>query len=89
MLIRNKKGGTNPQRDFSFGVPFNLVEAFMLEASSPEARRRSRIRPSPPSADVFLVFRKDETSMVVQNFIKLARRFLSQKRNSGRLVTGR
>ena len=42
------------------------------------------IRPSPPSADVFLVFRKDETSMVVHNFIKLARRFLSQKRNSGR-----
>jgi DNA-binding transcriptional LysR family regulator len=41
------------------------------------------IRPSPPSADVFLVFRKDETSMVVHNFIKLARRFLSQKRNSG------
>jgi len=41
------------------------------------------IRPSPPSADVFLVFRKDETSMVVHNFIKLARRFLSQK-NSGR-----
>jgi DNA-binding transcriptional LysR family regulator len=39
------------------------------------------IRPSPPSADVFLVFRKDETSMVVQNFIKLARRFLRQKRN--------
>ena len=47
------------------------------------------IRPSPPSADVFLVFRKDETSMVVQNFIKLARRFLRQKRNSGHLVAGR
>ena len=47
------------------------------------------IRPSPPSADVFLVFRKDETSMVVQNFIKLARRFLGQKRNSGHLVAGR
>jgi DNA-binding transcriptional LysR family regulator len=43
----------------------------------------SPIRPSPPSADVFLVFRKDETSMVVQNFIKLARRFLRQKRHSG------
>jgi DNA-binding transcriptional LysR family regulator len=41
------------------------------------------IRPSPPSADVFLVFRKDETSMVVHNFIKLARRFLGQKRNLG------
>lgn len=38
------------------------------------------IRPSPPSADVFLVFRKDETSMVVHNFIKLARRFLGEKR---------
>jgi hypothetical protein len=38
---------------------------------------------------VFLVFRKDETSMVVQNFITLARRFLRQKRNSGHLVTGR
>jgi DNA-binding transcriptional LysR family regulator len=47
------------------------------------------IRPSPPSADVFLVFRKDETSTVVQNFIKLARRFLRQKRNSGHLVAGR
>ena len=47
------------------------------------------IRPSPPSADVFLVFRKDETSMVVQNFIKLARRFLRQKRSSGHLVAGR
>jgi hypothetical protein len=40
-----------------------------------------RIRPSPPSADVFLVSRKDDTSTVVHNFIKLARRFLSQKRN--------
>jgi len=39
-----------------------------------------RIRPSPPSADVFLVFRKDETSTVVHNFIMLARRFLKQKR---------
>jgi hypothetical protein len=29
MLIGNKKGGTNPQRHFSFGVTFNLVEAFM------------------------------------------------------------
>jgi hypothetical protein len=37
---------------------------------------------------VFLVFRKDETSMVVQNFIKLARRFLSERRNSRHLVTG-
>jgi DNA-binding transcriptional LysR family regulator len=44
------------------------------------------IRPSPPSADVFLVFRKDETSMVVQNFINLARRFLRQKRNSDHLA---
>ncbi len=47
------------------------------------------IRPAPPSADVFLVVRKDETSMVVQNFIKLARRFLKQKRNSSHLVAGR
>ena len=47
------------------------------------------IRPSPPSADVFLVFRKDETSMVVQNFIKLARRFLELKRNSSHLVAGK
>ena len=39
------------------------------------------IRPSPPSADVYLVIRKDETSMVVHNFIKLARRFLSRKRS--------
>ena len=44
------------------------------------------IRPSPPSADVFLVFRKHETSMVVQNFVKLARRFLRQKRNSDHLA---
>ena len=47
------------------------------------------IRPSPPSADVFLVFRKDETSMVVHNFIKLARRFLSQKRNLSHLINAR
>ncbi|MFK4506649.1 LysR family transcriptional regulator [Bradyrhizobium daqingense] len=38
------------------------------------------IRPSPPTADVFLVFRKDETSMVVHNFIKLALRYLNQRR---------
>jgi DNA-binding transcriptional LysR family regulator len=38
------------------------------------------IRPSPPKADVYLVFRDDETSMVVDNFIKLARRFLGRKR---------
>ena len=47
------------------------------------------IRPSPPSADVFLVFRKDETSMVVHNFIKLARRFLSQKRNLSHQISAR
>ena len=47
------------------------------------------IRPSPPAADVYLVFRKDDTSAVVQNFIQLARRFLKQKRNSGPLVTAR
>jgi DNA-binding transcriptional LysR family regulator len=38
------------------------------------------IRPSPPTADVFLVFRTDETSMVVHNFIKLALQYLSQRR---------
>lgn len=38
------------------------------------------IRPSPPTADVFLVFRQDETSMVVHNFIKLALRYLNQRR---------
>lgn len=37
------------------------------------------IRPSPPSADVFLVFREDETSIVVHNFIKLA---LSQRKRA-------
>ncbi|MDA9436868.1 LysR substrate-binding domain-containing protein [Bradyrhizobium sp. CCBAU 51627] len=41
------------------------------------------IRPSPPAADVFLVFREDETSMVVHNFIKLALRYLSQRRRLG------
>jgi len=40
------------------------------------------IRPSPPSADVFLVFREEETSIVVHNFIKLAHRLLSQKNSS-------
>jgi DNA-binding transcriptional LysR family regulator len=39
------------------------------------------IRPSPPSADVFLVFREDETSMVVRNFIKLAVRYLSHRKS--------
>lgn len=38
------------------------------------------IRPSPPTADVFLVFRQDETSMVVHNFIRLALRYLNQRR---------
>ncbi|MCK1424619.1 LysR family transcriptional regulator [Bradyrhizobium sp. 180] len=38
------------------------------------------IRPSPPTADVFLVFREDETSMVVHNFIRLALRYLNQRR---------
>ncbi|MBR0723895.1 LysR substrate-binding domain-containing protein [Bradyrhizobium manausense] len=41
------------------------------------------IRPSPPAADVFLVFREDETSMVVHNFIKLALRYLSQRKRLG------
>lgn len=34
------------------------------------------IRPSPPAADVFLVYRSEETSMVVHNFLVLARRIL-------------
>ncbi|SFO50276.1 DNA-binding transcriptional regulator, LysR family [Bradyrhizobium sp. Ghvi] len=41
------------------------------------------IRPSPPAADVFLVFREDETSMVVHNFIKLALRYLGQRKKLG------
>lgn len=41
------------------------------------------IRPSPPAADVFLVFRQDETSMVVHNFIKLALRYLGQRKRLG------
>lgn len=41
------------------------------------------IRPSPPAADVFLVFRQDETSMVVHNFIKLALRYLGQRKKLG------
>ncbi|PIT05185.1 LysR family transcriptional regulator [Bradyrhizobium nitroreducens] len=41
------------------------------------------IRPSPPTADVFLVFREDETSMVVHNFVKLALRYLSQRKSVG------
>jgi DNA-binding transcriptional LysR family regulator len=44
------------------------------------------IRPSPPSADVFLVFREEETSMVVHNFIKLAHRLLSQHKSLGLLA---
>ena len=69
-----------------FGVA--LVPESIARFTTGEIVFRS-IRPSPPSADVFLVFRKDETSTVVQNFIKLARRFLRQKRNSGHLVAGR
>ena len=34
------------------------------------------IRPSPPAADVFFVYRSEETSMVVHNFLVLARRIL-------------
>ena len=41
------------------------------------------IRPSPPAADVFLVFREDETSMVVHNFIKLAGQLLSHRSRLG------
>ncbi|OAF15992.1 LysR substrate-binding domain-containing protein [Bradyrhizobium neotropicale] len=39
------------------------------------------IRPSPPAADVFLVSREDETSMVVHNFIRLALRHLSHRKS--------
>ena len=41
------------------------------------------VRPSPPTADVFLVFRADETSMVVHNFIKLALRYLNHRKGLG------
>ncbi|MGT2500007.1 LysR substrate-binding domain-containing protein [Bradyrhizobium guangxiense] len=41
------------------------------------------IRPAPPTADVFLVFRADETSMVVHNFIKLALRYLNHRKGLG------
>ncbi|WP_407184026.1 LysR substrate-binding domain-containing protein [Bradyrhizobium centrosematis] len=41
------------------------------------------IRPSPPTADVFLVFREEETSMVVHNFIKLALRYLNHRKGPG------
>lgn len=41
------------------------------------------IRPSPPTADVFLVFREDETSMVVHNFVRLALRYLNHRKNLG------
>ena len=41
------------------------------------------VRPSPPTADVFLVFRADETSMVVHNFIKLALRYLNPRKGLG------
>lgn len=41
------------------------------------------IRPAPPTADVFLVFRADETSMVVHNFIKLALRYLNHGKRVG------
>src|SRR5438128_10277896 len=39
------------------------------------------IRPAPPSADVYLAYRKDETSMVVHNFVALARRILGRDRS--------
>ena len=45
------------------------------------------IRPSPPAADVFLVFREDETSMVVHNFIKLALRYLGQRKKVGQVAS--
>ena len=56
-----------------FGV--SLVPQSIARFTTDEIAFRP-IRPSPPPADVFLVYRKDETSMVVHNFITLARRIL-------------
>lgn len=60
-----------------FGV--SLVPQSIARFTSGEIAFRA-IRPAPPSADVYLVWRKDEASMVVHNFIKLARRFLGTDR---------
>lgn len=60
-----------------FGV--SLVPQSIARFTTEEIAFRP-IRPSPPSADVFFVYRKDETSMVVQNFLTLARRILGTDR---------
>lgn len=62
-----------------FGV--SLVPQSIARFTTEEIAFRS-IRPSPPSADVHLVYRKDEASTVVHNFIKLARRFLGTERSA-------
>jgi DNA-binding transcriptional LysR family regulator len=56
-----------------FGV--SLVPQSIARFTTEEIAFRP-IRPSPPTADVYLVYRKDETSTVVHNFVKLARRIL-------------
>lgn len=61
-----------------FGV--SLVPQSIARFTTEEIAFRP-IRPAPPSADVFLVYRKDETSMVVHNFLTLARRLLSNKKS--------
>lgn len=62
-----------------FGV--SLVPQSIARFTTGEIAFRP-IRPSPPSADVYLVYRKDEASMVVHNFVKLARRFLGTDRSA-------
>ncbi|MFO1107967.1 MAG: LysR family transcriptional regulator [Bradyrhizobium sp.] len=59
-----------------FGV--SLVPQSIARFTTEEIAFRP-IRPSPPSADVYLVYRKDEASAVVHNFITLARRFLGAR----------
>lgn len=61
-----------------FGV--SLVPQSIARFTTAEIAFRP-IRPSPPSADVYLVYRKDDASMVVHNFVKLARRFLGTERS--------
>src|SRR5215468_5981364 len=60
-----------------FGV--SLVPQSIARFTTDEIAFRP-IRPAPPSADVFLVYRKDEMSMVVHNFLALARHMLGRDR---------
>jgi DNA-binding transcriptional LysR family regulator len=60
-----------------FGV--SLVPQSIARFTTQEIAFRP-IRPSPPSADVFFVYRKDEMSTVVRNFLTLARRLLGSDR---------